>query len=44
MQTKEQQWIEDSIQEAVSHIEKIVSGDWQVVMNEMHKFNAAEKL
>ena len=42
--TKEQQWIEDSIQEAASHIEKIVSGDWQVVMNEMHKFNAAEEL
>jgi PTH1 family peptidyl-tRNA hydrolase len=42
--SKEQQWIEDSVQEAASHIEKIVSGDWQAVMNQMHKFNAAEEL
>lgn len=39
---KEQQWIEESVCEAVKHIEAIVKGDWQLAMNELHSFNAAE--
>ena len=37
----EQRWIEDSIDEVVRHIEAIVKGDWQLVMNQLHSFNAA---
>ena len=39
----EHEWIEDSVREAVSHIEAIVKGDWQKVMNQMHSFNAADE-
>ena len=38
----EQRWIEDSIDEVVRHIEAIVKGDWQLVMNQLHSFNAAD--
>jgi PTH1 family peptidyl-tRNA hydrolase len=38
----EQRWIEDSIDEVVRHIEAIVKGDWQLVMNQLHSFNEAE--
>ena len=38
----EQRWIEESIDEVVRHIEAIVKGDWQLVMNQLHSFNAAD--
>lgn len=33
---------EAAINETVSHIEGIVKGDWQLVMNELHSFNAGK--
>lgn len=39
---KEQRWIEESILETVKHFEAVVKGDWQIAMNQIHSFNAAE--
>ncbi len=39
----EQQYIDDAIDESLRHIEAIVSGDWQSVMNTLHGFDAAPK-
>ena len=36
--SEELRLIEDAIDECVRHIEKIVSGDWQVAMNELHTY------
>lgn len=32
--------IEESIDEAIRHLEAIVKGDWQIAMNQLHSFNA----
>lgn len=36
----EQRYIEDSIMEAANHLSGIVAGDWQPVMNDLHRFDA----
>ena len=38
---KEQQYIDEAIDESIKHIEAIVAGDWQSVMNSLHGFDAA---
>ena len=36
----EAQWINESIDEAIRHIDNIITGDWEKAMNGLHTFNA----
>ncbi len=40
---KEKTLIEDTIHEVIRHSEEIVKGEWQIAMNAIHSFNAAEQ-
>lgn len=39
---KEQQWIDASIDEAITHLSSIVDGNMQKVMNKLHRFDASK--
>lgn len=39
--TKEQSYIQDSIIELNNHINKVIKGEWQDVMNQVHSFDAS---